>query len=64
MDEVVPNLCRVIAVLCSGKPDQSFFIEVDLDRVYTGQENVEAKVKFKTIDKKRPVNVLLITLDC
>ena len=59
MDEVVPNLCRIIAVLCCGKPDQSFFIDVDLDRIDTGEENIETQVKLETFDKEGLVNVLL-----
>ena len=60
MDEVVPNLCRIIAVLCCGKPDQSFFIDVDLDRIDTGEENIETEVKLETIYKEGSVNILLV----
>ena len=45
VDEVVPNICRIIAVLGCGKPHQAFFIEIDLDRLNTGQEDIQTQVK-------------------
>ena len=60
VDEVVPNLCRIIAILGCGKPYQAFFINKDLDRVNTGQEDVETQVKLQTIDKERIVNIFLV----
>ena len=73
VDEVVAQLGRVVGVLVRGKPDQllstmhlsfilpdkAFLVEVDLDRVNSGEKNVESKVEFTSIDQQRVVNVLL-----
>ena len=59
MNEVVLNLCRIIAVLCCGKSNQAIFIDVELDWIDTGEENIETQIKLETFDKEGLVNVLL-----
>ena len=60
VDEVVAYLCWVVTVLGRSKPHQAFFIDIDLDRFYAGQQDVETQVKLQTIYKERVVNIFLI----
>jgi len=59
VDEVVGDLLWTVRVFFSGKPDQTLFIDIQLDRVNTGQENIQAQVKFQTSNQKRVVYIFL-----
>ena len=75
VDEVVAQLCGVVGVLVRGKPghqveqevvtgevvkpDEAFLVEVDLDGVNSGEENVETEVELASVDQQRVVDVLL-----
>ena len=50
VDEVVGNLFWIVCVFFSSKSNKTFFINVQLDRVNTGQEHVQGQFKFQTSD--------------
>ena len=43
----------------SRVPDEAFLVEVDLDGVNSGEENVETEVELASVDQQRVVDVLL-----
>ena len=43
----------------SHVPDEAFLVEVDLDGVNSGEENIETEVELASVDQQRVVNVLL-----
>ena len=59
VDHVVPNVSRIIAVRNGGKPDQPIFIDIELHRLNTGQQNIQAEIKLEPIDEEWVVNILL-----
>ena len=45
-------------VLYSSETDKAFIINVDSERIYAHQSDIDSKIKFKTIKKKRIVKIL------
>ena len=46
------------AIFTSRKPGQSFFVNVDTERVETGNCHVDPQVKFKSVKQQGAINVL------
>ena len=40
-------------------PNEAFLVEVDLDGVNSGEENIETEVELASVDQQRVVDVLL-----
>ena len=59
VDEVVGKFLWIICVFFSCKSDKAFFMNVELERVNAGDENIETQVKLKPSNQEWVVNVLL-----
>ena len=44
---------RPLQVLNGGKPSESFFIDVNAERVYTSYHHVDPHIKFVSVKQKR-----------
>ena len=59
VDELVAELLRISCISGSGKVYNPILVNINLERINTGDENMETEVKFEAINEEWIVNVLL-----
>ena len=54
----VLRILRQVVINFSGKPSQSFLINVDSERVDACDTDVDSQIELKSVNKQRVVNVM------
>ena len=59
VDELVVDMLGIICIFNCGKINNPILIDIDFERVNTGDQNIQADIKFESIDEEGIVNILL-----
>ena len=57
MNEFLGQLCGIVTIWLSGEPDETVLVEVDFERVETGDEHVDSQVILQAVDQMWVGNV-------
>ena len=59
VDEFIVDMLGIICIFNCGKVNNPIFIDIDFERINTCDQNIQADIKFETIDEEGIVNILL-----